>query len=302
MERNEDYWGEKGVAKQIVFKTITDNSARVVALTNGEVDIIDGIDANVVDQITAAGCLLNKTEGMNINYLGYNTQKLDDPDVRRALSEAVNVPELVQSLYRGYATEATTILPSFVPGYSADVTQTQYDPEDAKQVLEEKGVTEIHMLAYTNPRPYNTATGQTLAEAIQGYWAKVGVNCTIDAYDWTTYKEKIGTGDYDVCLYGWIGDNGDPDNFLNLLASDDIEMNVAQYHDEEFNQMLSDAASLPNGDERNAAYAEMEQKVADENVWLLISHQENLAGYLSNVQNFIYHPTGNTYLSHTYKN
>ena len=37
MERNEDYWGEKGVAKQIVFKTITDNSARVVALTNGEV-------------------------------------------------------------------------------------------------------------------------------------------------------------------------------------------------------------------------------------------------------------------------
>ena len=49
---------------------------------------------------------------------------------------------------------------------------------------------------------------------------------------------------------------------MNLLASEDIEINVAQYHDEEFNQMLSDAASLPNGDERNAAYADMEQKVA----------------------------------------
>ena len=302
LERNEEYWGEKGVSKEIVFRTITDNSARVVALTNGEVDIIDGIDANVVDQITAAGCLLNKTEGMNINYLAYNTQKLTDPDVRRALSEAVNVPELVQSLYRGYASEATSILPSFMPGYSADVTQTQYDPEDAQAVLAEKGITEIHMLTYTNPRPYNTATGQTLAEAIQGYWDKVGVKCTIDAYDWTTYKEKIGTGDYDVCLYGWIGDNGDPDNFLNLLASEDIEMNVAQYHDEEFNQMLSDAASLPNGDERNAAYADMEQKVADENVWLPISHQENLAAYVGNVQNFIYHPTGNTFLSQTYKN
>ena len=189
-----------------------------------------------------------------------------------------------------------------MPGYSADVTQTQYDPEDAQAVLAEKGITEIHMLTYTNPRPYNTATGQTLAEAIQGYWDKVGVKCTIDAYDWTTYKEKIGTGDYDVCLYGWIGDNGDPDNFLNLLASEDIEMNVAQYHDEEFNQMLSDAASLPNGDERNAAYADMEQKVADENVWLPISHQENLAAYVGNVQNFIYHPTGNTFLSQTYKN
>ena len=302
LERFDDYWGDKGVSKEIVFRTITDNSARVVALTNGEVDIIDGIDANVVDQITAAGCLLNKTEGMNINYLAYNTERITDPEVRKALSQAVNVPELVQSLYRGYASQATSILPSFMPGYSADVIQTEYNPEEAQKVLADKGVTELHMLAYTNPRPYNTATGQTLAEALQGYWSKVGITCTIDAYDWTTYKEKIGTGDYDVCLYGWIGDNGDPDNFLNLLDSDDIEINLAQYHDEEYSQMLAAAASLPNGDERNAAYGEMEQKIADENVWLPISHQENLAAYVSNVQNFIYHPTGNTYLSQTYKN
>ena len=302
LERFDDYWGDKGVSKEIVFRTITDNSARVVALTNGEVDIIDGIDANVVDQITAAGCLLNKTEGMNINYLAYNTERITDPEVRKALSQAVNVPELVQSLYRGYASQATSILPSFMPGYSADVTQTEYNPEEAQKVLADKGVTELHMLAYTNPRPYNTATGQTLAEALQGYWSKVGITCTIDAYDWTTYKEKIGTGDYDVCLYGWIGDNGDPDNFLNLLDSEDIEINLAQYHDEEYSQMLAAAASLPNGDERNAAYGEMEQKIADEHVWLPISHQENLAAYVSNVQNFIYHPTGNTYLSQTYKN
>ena len=161
MERFDDYWGDPGVSKEIVFRTITDNSARVVALTNGEVDIIDGIDANVVDQITAAGCLLNKTEGMNINYLAYNMERITDPDVRKALSAAVNVPELVQSLYKGYATQATTILPSFMPGYSADVTQTAYNPEEAQQILADKGVTEIHMLTYTNPRPYNTATGQT---------------------------------------------------------------------------------------------------------------------------------------------
>ena len=301
MERNEDYWGEKGVAKQIVFKTITDNSARVVALTNGEVDIIDGINANVVDQVTSAGALLNMAEGMNINYLAYNTQRITDPEVRKALSQAVNVPELVASLYRGYASEATSILPTFMPGYSADVKQVSYDPEAAAQTLADKGVTELHMLAYTNPRPYNTATGQTLAEALQGYYEKVGVTCSIDSYDWTTYKEKVGTGDYDVCLYGWIGDNGDPDNFMNLLDSEDIEINVAQYSDEEFNTMLAEAASTPNGEERNAIYAQMEQKIADECVWLPISHQENLSAYLSNVHNYIAHPTGNVFLSQTYK-
>ncbi len=302
MERNEDYWGEKGVAKNLVFRTITDNSARVVALTNGEVDIIDGIDANVVDQITAAGCVLNKVEGMNINYLGYNTDVLTDPEVRKALSQAVNVPELVESLYRGYASQATTILPSFMPGYSSNVQQVSYDPEAAAATLKEKGVTELHMLAYTNPRPYNTATGQTLAEALQGYWSKVGVNCTIDSYDWTTYKDKVNSGNYDACLYGWVGDNGDPDNFMYLLAHEDPGMNVAHYNDEEYKEMLSEAAALPNGDERNAAYEAMEMKVAEDCVWLPISHQENLSAYVSNVQNFIYHPTGNVFLSKTYKN
>ncbi len=302
MERNEDYWGDKGVAKEIIFSTIPDNSARVVALTNGEVDIIDGIDATVVDQITSAGCLLYQAEGMNINYMAYNTQKVTDPDVRKALSEAVNIPELVESLYKGYASQATSILPTFMPGYSADVKQTAYNPDDAKKILEEKGITELKMMAYTNPRPYNTATGQTLAEALQGYFDKVGVKVSIDSYDWTTYKEKLGAGDYDMCLYGWIGDNGDPDNFMYLLAHEDPEMNVALYRNEEYNTMLSEAASMENGDNRNAAYAKMEQKIADENIWLPISHQQNLSGYVSNVQNFIAHPTGNVFLSKTYKN
>ena len=302
MERFDDYWGEAPVAKTLVFRTITDNSARVVALTNGEVDIIDGIDANVVDQITSAGCKLYQTEGMNINYLAYNMDRMTDPEVRKALSEAINVPELVASLYQGYATEAHTILPGFMPGYSEDVQQTAYNPEEAQQILADKGISSLKLMTYTNPRPYNTATGQTLAEALQGYWAQVGVDVTIDSYDWTTYKERIPSGDYDMCLYGWIGDNGDPDNFMYLLAHDDPTMNVANYHNEEFNEMLSAAAALPNGAERNAAYGEMETMIAGENVWLPISHQQNLSAYVSNAQNSISHPTGNVYLSKTYKN
>ena len=104
-----------------------------------------------------------------------------------------------------------------------------------------------------------------------------------------------------MCLYGWIGDNGDPDNFMYLLTHEDPAMNVALYRDDEYNTMLSEAASMENGDERNGAYGKME-KIADENVWLPISHQQNLSGYVSNVQNFIAHPTGNVFLSKTYKN
>ena len=299
LERNENYWGTPAKTQNIIFRFIADNSARVVALTNGEVDMIDGIDATVVDQIKAGQMTVDNIEGMTINYLAYNTQSpvVADKEVRKALSQAVNVPELVASLYQGYASEATTILPSFMPGYSAEVKQVGYDPEAAKAVLEAKGITEIHVITYTNPRPYNTANGQTLAEAIQGYWSKVGVTAKIDAYDWSTYKEKVKTGDYDVCFYGWNGDNGDPDNFMNLLCDPDPTMNVARYNNPEFNALIAQGVATANGEERNALYAQMEKIVAEDCVWLPISHAQVLSAYNPLVDGYYYHKTAVVFFS-----
>ena len=296
--RNDDYWGEPAATKNIVFRFITDNSARVLALNNGEVDMIDGIDATVVDTITGAGNELFEEAGMNVNYMAYNTTRsiFADPAARRAFSQAVNVDELVQSLYQGYSETATTILPTFMPGFDASVEQVGYDPDAAGAGLAAAGITKVHMITYTNPRPYNAATGAALAAAIQGYLQKVGVECTIDTFDWTTYKEKVKAGDYDVAFYGWIGDNGDPDNFLNLLADSDPNLNLARWDDATYQQMIKDALALPNGPERNAAYAACEKYVAERSVWLVISHAKQQAAFRSGVRDFVYHATGNLYL------
>src|SRR5665647_3828911 len=100
--RNDDYWGEKAKLKNVVFRLISDNSARVLALNNGEVDMIDGIDATVVDKITQGGNKLFEAPGMNVNYMAYNTTTamFKDVEARKAVSQAINVEELVKSLYQ----------------------------------------------------------------------------------------------------------------------------------------------------------------------------------------------------------
>ena len=297
--RNDDYWGEKAKIKNVVFRIISDNSARVLALNNGEVDMIDGIDATVVDKITQGGNKLFEAPGMNVNYMAYNTttSMFKDVAARKAVSQAINVDELVKSLYQGYSEKATTILPSFVPGYDASVQQVGYDAAAAKAGLAAAGITKIHMITYSNPRPYNAATGSALAGAIQGYLQKVGVTCTIDTYDWTTYKDKVKAGDYDIAFYGWIGDNGDPDNFLNLLADKDPSMNIARWQDPAYIGMIKKALSTPNGPDRDAQYGAVEKYAAERAIWLPISHAKMLAGYRPNVSGFIYHVTGNVFLS-----
>jgi peptide/nickel transport system substrate-binding protein len=263
--RNDDYWGTPALTENVIFRIIADNAARVLALNNDEIDMADGIDATLVDQIKNGGSNLYEAAGMNVNYMAYNTQSeiFKNQDARIAISQAINVPELVESLYQGFATPADTILPTFVPGFSPDVRQISYNPEEAQETIDRLGIKEIHMIAYSNPRPYNPATGETLAVAIAGYLEKMGITTVIDKYDWTTYKEKVTTEDYDICFYGWTGDNGDPDNFMNLLSDEDLAMNVARFRDPVYNQMIKDALAMPNGPEREAAYAEMEKYVAE---------------------------------------
>ena len=293
---NDSYWGTKAKTKNVVFRFIGDNSARVIALTSGEVDAIDGIDSTVVDQITKAGDKLYTADGMNVNYMAYNTTtaKFKNAEARKAFSQAVNVPEMVKSLYKDYAKQADSILPSFVDGYSNTVKQTSYDAAAAKTGLAKAGITDVNIITYSNARPYNTAGGQALAEAIQGYLSKVGVKCNIKSFDWTTYKSEVKKGDYDICFYGWTGDNGDPDNFMNLLCDENVSMNVARYKNADYKALINKGLVTPTGDARNAIYTQCETFVAGQSVWLPISHAETLCAYGPKVSGFLYHQTGVT--------
>ena len=127
---------------------------------------------------------------------------------------------------------------------------------------------------------------------IQGYLSAVGVELSITQYDWTTYKTKVQTDPYDICFYGWTGDNGDPDNFMNLLADTNWSMNVAHFQDDEYKALIAEGLKTPDGDARDAIYLQCEEMVAEKQPWVLISHSKNLLGYSPKVKDFYYHPTG----------
>ncbi len=99
--RNENYWGEKAKTKNVIFKIIKDNSARVVALKNGEVDMIDGIDATVVKELTDAGLIVDQPDGMNVNYMAYNVESKIFSNPERPSRRASTSPSLSRACIRG---------------------------------------------------------------------------------------------------------------------------------------------------------------------------------------------------------
>ncbi|MCL2882967.1 MAG: ABC transporter substrate-binding protein [Coriobacteriia bacterium] len=301
-----DYWDTANApkTKNVIFKVIPENATRVTALLNNEVDVIDGVDVSAADQIINSGFTLFAEDGMTINYMAFNTSAgvCTDQDVRRALAQAVNVEELVTALYGDYASPATTVMPLWMAPYASGVTPVSFDPDTAKATLAAKGVTSLTCITYTNPRPYNTKGGQVLAESIQGYLQNIGVTMTITPYDWTTYKTKVQTDPFDIAFYGWTGDNGDPDNFMNLLADPNPSMNISRFNDPDYNALIVKGLETPDGPDRDAVYLQCEEMVAEKAPWLCISHAKNLCGVNPKVNDFYYHPTGSVFLRGVTKN
>ena len=293
---NDEYWDTANApkTKNLVFRIIAEGNTRITSLLNNACDIVSSVDPSSVNQITDGGFELFAEDGMTINYMAFNTETgaCTDQEVRKAIAQAINVEELVQTIYGDYATLANSVMPVWMAPYCKDVKQTAYDPEAAKATLAAKGVTSLQCITYTTARPYNQKGGSELARLIQGYLAEVGVDVSIVEYDWTTYKTKLQTDPYDICFYGWTGDNGDPDNFMNLLADTNWSMNVAHWQDEEYKALIAEGLATPDGDERDAIYLKCEEMVAEKQPWMLISHSQNLLGVNPKVKDFYYHPTG----------
>jgi peptide/nickel transport system substrate-binding protein len=305
LEKFDGYWGAPTTIDKVIFKVTKENSVRASELMTGAVDIIDGISFNDVPQLESSGVVVDKANGMNINYMAFNTARapFNDPKLREAISYAIDRAELVEFLYQGYSDLAKSYMPSFIPGYK-EIDVYEYDPEKSMAMLKELGQEnlKVRIICYSNPRPYNPA-GSKLAESIQGYLAKVGVEATIEVYPWKEYKQKATQGEGDICFFGWIGDNGDADNFLSLLEGINVEsgLNSAKFDDEELDALLAKARELPNGDERNAVYGEIQDMLAMKAPWLPLSHATDLVAYQKNVEGYQLHPTGRVYLKDVIK-
>ena len=302
--RFDDYWGEKPPVQNIVYRIMKETAARVVALKNGEVDIINGLDANVIDEIKKSGNKVFETEGNNTNYMVYNCRDgyiTADRDVREAIAQAINVPEMAKSLYKGYSTPAHSFFPPLLEGYDKNNQAPKYNPEAAKKTLAAKGIKELTILTYSNARGYNSVGGQVLAEAVQNYLNKVGVKVKIDVYDWGTFRAKILTDKWDLAFIGWIGDNGDPDNYINILASPDPIANQGLWQNKEFIDIINKATKVPDGKERTALYKKADAVLLKDVGVLPISHAKTMAAYRPVVEGQIIHPQGLFYFTEVSK-
>lgn len=220
--RNDAYWGAKALLDKVIFKPIADGPARRTALETGEIQGFDGVDPADLAALKDGGFQILMRPAFNVGYVGFNQAKapLDNPKIREAIAYALNRDALVKAKYPEGAEVATQFMPPQLFGWSADVPQYTYDPNKAKQLIAESGVTDLTLEFYYPSdvsRPYMPDPTANF-EAFKADLEAVGFTIVPKTAPWRSgYLDDVNSGNAQIYLLGWTGDYGDPDNFVGTF-------------------------------------------------------------------------------------
>lgn len=300
-DANSDYWGGVPHIQKLILKVIPNNSTRAAELKTGQIHIMDFPNPEEIEELSKHPKLkIIRQEGLNVGYLAMNTEMkpFDNVLVRKAVYLAINKKAIVDAIYAGLGSPAKNPIPPTIWSYHHEIEDYPYDPELAKKTLAEAGYPngfETDFWAMPIPRPY-MPNGRKVFEAIQADLSKIGIQLQFNSPDWGTYLEETKYGKHSMALLGWTGDNGDPDNFLNVLlstkAAEKPAQNIAFFRNEAFDELIRKAKITTNVQERTQLYRKAQEIFHQEIPWVPIAHSVVVAPMREDVEGFQLEPTG----------
>jgi peptide/nickel transport system substrate-binding protein len=295
LERNPDYWGEKALLDRVIFRSIIDNSARLLELQAGSIDLMEFLSPDDLPTVkNDANLQLVLRPSMNVGYLWWNVEKepFGKLEVRRAIGHAINKRAIVDKLFGGIGIAAKNMLPPSLWGYNDAVVDYEYDAAKAREYLAKAALPDgfkTKLWAMPNPRPYMPQPTK-IAEAIQADLKAVGIEAEIVTMDWAAYLAKTRDGEQEMYMLGWTGDNGDPDNFLYWFFGQ--KETRSRYFNAKAAELTAKAQAIFNQEERARLYRETQMILKEDAANVPIAHTTPPLAAKKIVKGYTPHATG----------
>lgn len=192
LTRYEGFWGEPPNVDKIEFILYPETSARMIALINGEVDIINDVTKDLVDTINSYdGLSVQGSSIKNIHIYVFNTNAdniMSNQKFRQALTMGMNRDLLVEAFWGDYAYNPKGHqFPAYGDLFIDDYAGIPYDPELAKQLVAESGYAGEEITIQMRQGYY--MNGDQAGEAICDMWKDIGVNARVEYMDKLTWTE-----------------------------------------------------------------------------------------------------------------
>lgn len=278
---------------QVVFRIIPEATTRLTELTNGAVHVDYSIlpdEAKQVQQQRGIGLMHYPSREMT--FIGWNTERepFRDPNVRRAMTMAINRGQIIQALMFGFARPAGSVIPTFSP-LAPNLQPLPYNPAGAKQLLAQAGWQDTNRdgivekggrpLQFTIITNASNKLFQDIATVAQQQLKAVGVNAQIRTMEFQTLLQQHKARDYDAIITNWTWDYFRPDPtplFSCAEAKKPKSANRSGYCSPQADQLMQ--AGLRESDPARAkqTWTQFSQQLQQDEPLTLLYWTEEIAG------------------------
>ncbi len=300
--KNENYWNGTPKLDKITVRTISDGDTLTMALQSGEIDAAYGMPYASYslfqnDKYTFSSTPTSRAFFAWMNFKSPITQ---DAAVRKAIAMGIDKKGFVDTLLHGNGYPAVGVYPdTFSFGGNAVHTQS-YDPEGAKQVLENAGWKDtdgdgirekdgkkliIRWLTYPSRQEL-----PLLAESVQSTLKDIGMEVQVNS---TADHNKIraDASAWDVYASAMVtAPTGDPEYFFTYCTLDSSDSNVGHYHSDKLEALAKQMSQTFDVNERSSLAVQMQQTILDDNAYVFASHLRMSMIAKANVKGLVAHP------------
>ena len=301
LRRNAEYWGDVPNISAVEFRVVPDATTRALELRKGSADIaLNSLTADMAGALSREpNLLVTKAPGNSYQYIGLNLEnpKLSRP-VRQAIAYAINRDELIAYLWKDMVRPANSILPPEHWAYAQDLPAYPYDPEKARQLLDQAG---FHPGAggvrlRLDMKTSTDQTGRELAAVLQNQLARVGIALEIRSYEFATFYADVVKGNFDLFSLRWAAGNDDPDIFEFCFASSKFPpagANRGHYSNADVDRLIDAGRNTTDLEARRAAYAQVQQILNQDLPYIHLWYMDNVAVHNNRLTNLHLFPNGN---------
>jgi peptide/nickel transport system substrate-binding protein len=278
---NPTWHGHKPYYTTVYVRDIPDQSTGVLSLKTGDVDLlVDPRPDDARDLARQRGITVYHPASNDLAYLALNVDRppFGNVLVRQAIDYAIDKAALVRGFYAEGAVVADNWTPPGMLGENPAVKARPHDVAKAKALLARAGMSHFATELYypTSPRPYMPEPGR-IAEAIAANLHDVGIEVTLEPFEFPVFLDKIRSGEHPMCLIGWTGDNGDPDNFTYPLLDQDSAVkgqaqNYSFWRDPRFHRLMLAGQRTSDEKRRAAIYRAANAMIADQAPAIALVH------------------------------
>lgn len=296
--RNDTYFDKPALLSGVKFKIVPEETVRLLELSKGNLHMVTSpiMPAMLPWLEGRKNIRLEKIQGTNVSYIGFNLQdqRLKNLRVRRAIAHAVDRDAIIRHFLKDTATKTTTLVAP-ANEFHLEEIPLGYDPAKSKQLLDEAGYrdpgnggTRFNLVFKTSKNPER----RKIAEIISQYLRNVGIGLEIKSYEWGTFFADVRSGNFQLYSLTWVG-MADPDALRFIFRSNYAPpkgFNRGRYENAELDKLLDDGKTEADPARRKKIYRQVQRTLSEELPFINLWTQVNVAALDKRVRGFVIYP------------